>query len=358
MSHIGIVNLAERLLNQAQAEEHATPNLPSPPQRTSSASTSPNSASASSPSTSDEFTASTPTTASDASAQAAGLFSVRTLSLFTAAANFILGTNTTTANAGKSAPPAAAPATPTAATPSATTTPAAATLAAATIATAPAVATTPAPVPPPAPAANTDTTTAAPPAETVASTFIPPPTLTQVADTNSQLQSLNDSLAALGLSQSDITVIDRVASAFQDYNPTTYTDLVYQLEGLAQTQSSPLPAAPGSGQITSQITPSATQTPAPAATNPSIAVAVNPGNTAGAVPKAGSAGIGALKLQGLVIQLATNTATPPTTATTSPATSSATPQNPHPALTLPIRSEPARAAAAQSLISSAKAAGA
>src|SRR5271165_3518038 len=237
MAHIGIINLAERLLSQSQAQE-SSPSTPQNPQAVSTPSATP--APAPTLPGTDQFTASTQSNASDATAQAAGLFSVKTLSLFTAAANFILGT-----------PSASAPTAPTL-------------------------------------------------------TFIPPPSVALIAAVNSQLQSLNDALAALGLSQQDITVIDRIASALQDFNPTTYTDLLYQLEGLAQSHAPQVTSAPatvtsatGSGSLQSQAL----------ASNLSIAAPANAATAASALPK-GAATPGASLLQAVVIRFASGNATP------------------------------------------------
>jgi hypothetical protein len=53
------------------------------------------------------------------------------------------------------------------------------------------------------------------------------------ASVEKQLQALNNSLAALGLSAADIRTVDRIASVINNFNPTSFTSLVYQLEGLA-----------------------------------------------------------------------------------------------------------------------------
>jgi hypothetical protein len=328
MAHVGIVNLAERLLNQSQTQTEESSSAPTQNHQTGSPSPTLATAPAASTLTNaDQFTASTQSNASDATAQAAGLFSVKTLSLFTAAANFILGaaagpnagnsssTGQQAAAQAKTAPgtvianPAANSTPPSTGTPTANSAANAAAPSTGTVTTKPSATTTTAPT------AETIAADAAPPATAEAavtpvpaSTFIPPPTLTQVADTNAQLQSLNGSLAALGLSQSDITVIDRVATALQDYNPTTYTDLVYQLEGLAQTQ----PPQTNATQVTATAAqnPSTAGNPAtpivPTATpNPSTAVPVNISVPVGAVPNGSSAtGNGGLQLQGLVIRFA------------------------------------------------------
>jgi hypothetical protein len=57
------------------------------------------------------------------------------------------------------------------------------------------------------------------------------------ATTEQQLQSLNSSLAALGLSAADIKKVDQIASVIGNFSPTSFTSLVYQLEGLAAAAS-------------------------------------------------------------------------------------------------------------------------
>ena len=61
-----------------------------------------------------------------------------------------------------------------------------------------------------------------------------------------QLNTLNNALAALGLSAADIQKIDQIASLNNDYDPAAFTSLVYQLEAQAQnasTQSLPAQTA-------------------------------------------------------------------------------------------------------------------
>lgn len=50
--------------------------------------------------------------------------------------------------------------------------------------------------------------------------------------------ALNSALAALGLNDSQLAQIDRVASLIQVFNPLAFTSLVYQLEALAQANAS------------------------------------------------------------------------------------------------------------------------
>ena len=73
----------------------------------------------------------------------------------------------------------------------------------------------------------------------------------------SQLQSLNTALEVLGLSPSEITVVDRVAQLVQDFNPTSYSDLINQLQAAAQAAA---PQAPAAQTSTAQA--SANQSPA------------------------------------------------------------------------------------------------
>ena len=58
-----------------------------------------------------------------------------------------------------------------------------------------------------------------------------------------QLNTLNNALAALGLSAADIRQIDRVASLINDFNPTAFTSLAYQLEAQAQNSTAPSASA-------------------------------------------------------------------------------------------------------------------
>ena len=58
-----------------------------------------------------------------------------------------------------------------------------------------------------------------------------------------QLQTLNNSLAALGLSTAAIQTVDQIANAINDFNPDAYSSLVYQLEAAAQAAASQTPAS-------------------------------------------------------------------------------------------------------------------
>jgi len=60
------------------------------------------------------------------------------------------------------------------------------------------------------------------------------PTTTDDVQVLSQLSSLNAALVALGLSQDEINVIDRVAQLIKNFSPSAFTSLVDQLQVLAQ----------------------------------------------------------------------------------------------------------------------------
>lgn len=95
--------------------------------------------------------------------------------------------------------------------------------------------------------ATADAATTIAPANTAPGT----PALNNVGATNAsatqgaqvQLADLNASLAALGLSQDEITVVDRVARLIKDFNPAAFTDIINQLQALAQVQAPQAAAA-------------------------------------------------------------------------------------------------------------------
>jgi hypothetical protein len=181
MSAISLVSLLQSLSNQntAQGQSAAVTQgaAPAAPAQTPQATAQ------------DEFTPSAQNAKSQATAQAAGLFTVPGPSPLALATARIQSTTPTTN--------AATP--PNAVTVAATTPPAA---------QAPA----PTPAVPVAPAA-------------VATSAVSP---------QQQLQSLNLALAALGLSTQDIDQLDHVASTINDYNPSAFTAQAYRLEALAQ----------------------------------------------------------------------------------------------------------------------------
>jgi hypothetical protein len=74
--------------------------------------------------------------------------------------------------------------------------------------------------------------TASPAATAVAKTAITP----------GQLQSMNAELLGLGLTNSDIQTIDRLATVAQNFNPLVYNDLIQQFEAQAAQQTAPAAA--------------------------------------------------------------------------------------------------------------------
>ena len=271
MATTGLVNLAESLLNQT-ATAQALQALP--------ATNGTGTATAGAVNTQailDEFVPSSQTGAANATAEAAGLFTAAQIPLFTAAANSLLSqstpaqTNPAVAPGNTVAPlvpplvsllegTAQIPIQTVATTPApAAAIPTAATLAVAVAgvqagtngnATAANVAPVATPQQPAAPAAATNSASAIGAATTAAAG-----TLANQA----QLQTLNNSLAALGLSTSAIQTVDQIANAINDFNPDAYSSLVYQLEAAAQAAASQTPASNAAAASTPTA---ATQAPA------------------------------------------------------------------------------------------------
>ena len=239
MSIVAIVNLAERLLNHSSEQGQDS--------STTSKQNKPGQAAASSPTFEDQFTSSSVNGLQNQ--QEPGLFQVNRFALFSAAANFFL------AQAPNAAPanPEATQVTKTETTSQAQNTATVRPVTNVDLAPVAAVST-----PAVQPANNADTlrgaalnvsgpTAIQAPANTEevqAATSIPQ-TASSSAQPNaqSQIQALNNALAALGLSAADMAVIDRIAALISDFNPTAYTSLVQQLEFLAQSQA----AAPANG---------------------------------------------------------------------------------------------------------------
>jgi len=287
MSQVGLVNLAERLLNQNSTESQQA----QVPQKTAAVQTNPTTRGVAE----DQFTPSTKNGQAQNSAQDAGLFSVTQISFFSAAAEFLLGqTNAPAANqptqdnfAATANTPSPQNANANAATIPTRPTPAATAAALAALAqTAPATtngtngansAVTQQPVVP-ITAATTPTTAAS-----------------NLAATQQQLQSLNQALAALGLSQQDIQQLDRIASIINDFNPSAFTALAYQLEVLAQ-QVAPQAAATGANAPLANANSAATN---PAANGTALAntAPVNAPTAAGT-----AANGGAFQIQELLIK--------------------------------------------------------
>lgn len=98
----------------------------------------------------------------------------------------------------------------------------------------------------------TNVATNAAPATTAANNEVTKNRATDTGATNAstaqgaqvQLADLNASLAALGLSQDEITVVDRVAQLIKDFNPAAFADIINQLQALAQAQAPQAAAAP------------------------------------------------------------------------------------------------------------------
>jgi len=254
MATIGLVSLTERLLNQtagqAQEPQAAAPN------RTSAN----NGAFAA---TEDQFTPSAPN-----AAQAAGLFTVSQITLFSPAAEFLLAqTPDPQANPVNAADTAANFAAP----------PAAQQVAARNTA---------APVPAPdATAATVAIGTPAPRSATAANAAAARAAASAPATTSAniqhQLQLLNNALAALGLNSTDIQKIDSIAGLIDDFEPTRFANLAFQLQALAQQSASP--AVP---QATPQGTPQAA--PQAPSNTPATAGASVPGSDAATAPAAGT----------------------------------------------------------------------
>jgi hypothetical protein len=252
MATTGLVNLAESLLNQT-ATAQVLQALPA-----TNATGAATAGAVNTQAILDEFVPSSQTGAANATPEAAGLFTAAQIPLFTEAANSLLA-QTAPAQTSLAVAPGntVAPLVPplvslvegTAQTPIQTIptpAPAAATPAAATLAVAVAevqagtngnatanvapVATTQQPA-----AASATNNPSAFGATTAASTG----TLASQA----QLQKLNNSLAALGLSTAAIKTVDQIANAINDFNPDAYSNLVYQLEAAAQAAASQTPAS-------------------------------------------------------------------------------------------------------------------
>jgi myosin heavy subunit len=204
---ISPVNLTELLLNST-AEQAQESQAPAPSKANANNGTT-------AAATGDQFTLS-----AQNAAQAAGLFTVSQVTLFSAAAEALLAqaaapppnpANTTAPAANFSAAPAAQES-----------------VAANSAAAAPAL------------AAATALATSATANAAAANAAAAPVTTASVAQ---QLQTLNSALVALGLSQADINKIDSVAGFINDFNPAAFTNLANQLETLAQPQTAPQTAA-------------------------------------------------------------------------------------------------------------------
>ena len=217
MAVTGVVNLTELISNQSLAQSQEAPAGAQAAQAESNVAAT---------QAGDSFTPSTLTSSTQTTAQDAGLFQVSQYALTSATAEALTTQTTAPAAAQNPAPaPAANVPSTTAAVVSQTTT-----LTTQTTAT----------VPPPEPVAAP--AVAAPP-QTTTNAVAPVPVNTQ-----DQVQSLNTVLLGLGLSNSDIQDIDRIASVTNSYNPAFYGDLIQQFEAQAAQQTS-VPA-PGDQSVT------------------------------------------------------------------------------------------------------------
>lgn len=216
MAAVGIVQLAERLLNQNNTQSQDTQNT----QRVTSHSENQGPQAIAQ----DQFTPSAQ--AGEGAAQEAGLFSVAQFSFFSAAAEFLLAQNTPPANQSAAAAPLLT-------APTIVNAPPAGPLALPLVAPA---ATQPQPTATTAAAAANTPNTAGPAA--AASTGVGAaagaPTAQGPLAIEQQLATLNQSLVALGLSPQEIQQLDRIASVINDFNPLAFISLAFQLEQLAQ----------------------------------------------------------------------------------------------------------------------------
>lgn len=238
MSAIGLVNLAERLLNQGSTQGQDLP----PTQRTANTPTAHDAAG----SAEDQFTPSAQNGQGQAAAQEAGLFSVTQFSFFSAAADLLLGQGAVGQPTVEGAGAGAGSSGLTAATPGSTLP--------GTGNSSPATIDNNATqlvgiVPPPrengaSSAGNAADRPVAPPAQTGST-----PSDSRVGGTNGtngttgslaiqqQIQTLNTALASLGLTAQEIQQLDRIASIVNDFNPAAFTALAYQLEQIAAAQA-------------------------------------------------------------------------------------------------------------------------
>jgi hypothetical protein len=201
MAVSGLVNLLESLANQQDQSDR--PNLGA-----ISASLTQNNA-APPATTEDTFTPSNQSISNQIGTQAAGLLQIAQFAPFTPLANLPL-TQTSVPQAVQNTAPAQTP-------------------------------TAPNPAPPAAAVTQPNTATTAAPATAVA-----PTTPTSQQD---QLQTLNTALSDLGLDNTQILQVDQIASVIQNFSPTAYSDIVYQLQTLSH-QSTQQTAASAIGPST------------------------------------------------------------------------------------------------------------
>lgn len=203
----GVSNLAELISNQSSGQGQNTPGLTQPIQSQGAGAVAP---------AEDSFTPSSQNNSAQVTAQDAGIFQVSQFALGAATAEVL-----TTQAAGSQAPQESAPAqTQQTGTPDAAIVQAASTITQ--------IAQQPAAPAVPAAAAPTPIPAAPPAAPTAFATGEP--------------QTMNAELLGLGLTNSDIQTIDRLATVAQNFNPLVYNDLIQQFEAQAAQQTAP-PAA-------------------------------------------------------------------------------------------------------------------
>jgi hypothetical protein len=254
MATISPVNLTELLLNST-AEQAQEAQAPAPSKANANNGTT--------AATGDQFTPS-----AQNAAQAAGLFTVNQVTLFSVAGQALLAL---------AAAPPANPANTTAAAANGTAQPTAQeSVAANAVAALPALA-----------AATAATANAA-----AVNAAAAPASTTSIAQ---QLQTLNNALAALGLSQTDINKIDSVAGFINDFDPVAFTNLANQLEALAQQQTAS--QTPANAPATANASAASANTASAADTNAANTNAANAN-----VANAASTNPAALQIQELLIR--------------------------------------------------------
>lgn len=231
----------------------------------------------------DRFTSSSQA-GSGQDAQDAGLFTVSSVSFFSAAATFFL-TQTSPSSAGQAS-------TATTSAPSASSNSAASTGAPVT----PAVQSTTAAPATTADSAATSTAVTSVTQPTTSASVSSAPTVSSstaapAADSNTQnpLQALNNSLAALGLNQQEIQAFDQIASFIQAVSPAAFADLVNGLQALAQqvTQAAAT-AAPSTQSDSTAATPSSAGSASDSASTSAVPAAIS-GTTSTGTASAASA---------------------------------------------------------------------
>lgn len=259
---VGLVNLAERLLNQSDTQGQDT-QLTQKTANSQAVQGAPGGVE-------DRFTPSTQDPQTHANAQDAGLFSVAQFSFFSAAADLFLRQ---TVGATTNPAPAAAPQ----AVPAVVVTPLAGLPQAANSANNSGISSN----------ENANAGTNAAGGTTVgtigaanaggASAANNSAAANSLIAQQQQLQALNNSLVTLGLTPQQITQLDQIATIISDFNPTFFTALAYQLQELAQAQQALASATAGGAQTAAPNSATANVNGAPANAIGAGAVGANGG---------------------------------------------------------------------------------